>query len=177
MFTRSNFVAGFSRSHHHVYTGIFHNRMPIAKPYLLLDDVNSELNSPLLSHEDMDSDEDVLVNSVHVGGASHLSTTDLGETTFSTTHKITGAKTVHKNGSKGVQTNDAVTNSQTAAPSGDTVVVVPDVRRQISEEEVTFFNRYDVETEETMKCIVTSVMFIVIIAAIVIVAFVVNPQV
>ena len=176
MFTRSNFVAGFSRSHHHVYTGIFHNRMPIAKPYLLLDDVNSELNSPLLSHEDMDSDEDVLVNSVHVGGASHLSTTDLGETTFSTTHKITGAKTVHKNGSKFV-TNDAVTNSQTAAPSGDTVVVVPDVRRQISEEEVTFFNRYDVETEETMKCIVTSVMFIVIIAAIVIVAFVVNPQV
>ena len=177
MFTRSHVVAGFSRSHHHVYTGVLHKTMPIAKPYLLLDDVNSELDSPLLSHEDMDSDEDVLVNSLHVGDASRLSTADLGETTFSTSHKLTGAKTEHKNGSKGVQTNDAVTNSQTAAPPGGTVVVVPEVQRQISEEEVTFFNRYDIETEETMKCIVTSVMFLVIIATIIVVAFVVNPQV
>ena len=151
--------------------------MPIAKPYLLLDDINSELDSPLLSHEDMDSDEDVLVNSGRVGGASPLSTTDLGETTFSTNHQLTGPKTEHKNGSKSVQTNNAVTNSQTTAPSGATVVVVPGVRRQVSEEEVTFFNRYDVETEETMKCIVTSVMFLVIIATIIVVAFVVNPQV
>ena len=144
--------------------------MPILKPYLLLDDINSELECPLLGDdEQMDSDDTILVDSMH--GASNHRTTVLGATpTDGTTHKQNGAtasNTDHKND----------TRHATTPPNAETRVRVGSPQRQVSEEEVTFFNRYDIETEETMKCIVTSVMFAAIIIAIIVVAFVVNPQV
>ncbi|KAI0242970.1 hypothetical protein LSAT2_009892 [Lamellibrachia satsuma] len=157
--------------------------MPVTKPYLLLDDVNSELDYPLLSNEDMmdSSDEDVLVNSIEVGAMSHQTTTDFGGTTGASAHKLNGSNTSKgKNSSSRIPMDDTVACSHASNTAAETVVqmgIAKDMSRQISEEEVTFFNRYDIETEETMKCIVTSIMFIVIVVTIIIVAFVVNPQV
>ena len=139
--------------------------MPILKPYLLLDDINSELECPLLGDEHMDSDENVLVHSMH--DASNQRTTDFGATDGTKQIGATASNTHLNNGSR----------CTPALPNGETRVRVGSPQRQVSEEEVTFFNRYDTETEETMKCIVTSVMFAAIIIAIIVVAFVVNPQV